>query len=86
MGPLKLRLIDATVGPLKPLYLRYEILEAGLRTSRRQGGLVLRLVLVLVLRLILRLILRLFLDPISAYLSISQYISVILSQTAVSVD
>ena len=38
LGRLKLRLFDATKDPLKPYILRYEILEAGLETSRRPGA------------------------------------------------
>ena len=33
LGHLKLRISDAIERPLKPVYLRYEILEAGLRAS-----------------------------------------------------
>ena len=37
MGPSNVRLFDATKGSLKPVYLRYRILEVDLEASRRQG-------------------------------------------------
>ena len=35
MGPVNLRLIDASIMALKPVYLRLEILRVDLRTSLR---------------------------------------------------